>query len=66
MTKRTKSPKKRPTVDLYKRLLSRMPKMLMEKQSRAIDELNRGERKKAASSRRTPKRASRAKFSVHS
>jgi len=43
-----------------------MPKMLMEKQSRAIDEVNRGERKKAASSRRTPKRAWRAKFSVHS
>ena len=32
------------TVDFYGRLVARMPKMLTEKQSRAIDELNRGER----------------------
>ena len=31
-------------VDFYKRLVARMPKMLTEKQSRAIDELNRGDR----------------------
>ena len=44
ITKRAKSPKKRRAVDLYKRLVGRMPKMLTEKQSRAIDEVNRGER----------------------
>jgi len=33
-----------PAVDFYKRLIARMPKMLTEEQSRAIDELNRGER----------------------
>jgi antitoxin (DNA-binding transcriptional repressor) of toxin-antitoxin stability system len=33
-----------PTVDFYERLVARMPKRLTEKQSRAIDELNRGER----------------------
>ena len=31
-------------MDFYGRLVARMPKMLTEKQSRAIDELNRGER----------------------
>jgi len=36
--------KKASTVDFYARLIARMPKMLTEKQSRAIDELNRGER----------------------
>jgi hypothetical protein len=44
MTKRAKSPKKRRAVDLYRRLITRMPKMLTEKHSRAIDEVNRGER----------------------
>jgi antitoxin (DNA-binding transcriptional repressor) of toxin-antitoxin stability system len=39
-----KSPRKAPAVDFYKRVVARMPKMLTEKQSRAIDELNRGER----------------------
>lgn len=36
--------KKPPALDFYRRLVARMPKMLTEKQSRAIDELNRGER----------------------
>jgi len=36
--------KKPPSVDFYRRLVARMPKMLREKQSRAIDQLNRGER----------------------
>lgn len=31
-------------VDFYERLVARMPKRLTERQSRAIDELNRGER----------------------
>ena len=44
MRKRAKSPKKRRAVDLYKRVVARMPKMLTEKQSRAIDQINRGER----------------------
>lgn len=30
--------------DFYERLVKRMPKMLTEQQSRAIDELNRGDR----------------------
>ena len=33
-----------PAVDFYERLVARMPKRLTERQSRAIDELNRGER----------------------
>jgi antitoxin (DNA-binding transcriptional repressor) of toxin-antitoxin stability system len=38
-----KQPSKRvPAVDFYKRLVTRMPKMLTEKQSRAIDDLNHG------------------------
>ena len=41
---RAKPVRKTPAVDFYKRLVSRMPKMLSESQSRAIDELNRGER----------------------
>ena len=36
--------KKCRAVDLFNRLLARMPKALGEAQSRAIDELNRGER----------------------
>jgi antitoxin (DNA-binding transcriptional repressor) of toxin-antitoxin stability system len=36
--------RKASAVDFYRRLVARMPKMLTEKQSRAIDELNRGER----------------------
>jgi prevent-host-death family protein len=36
--------RKTPAVNFYKRLVTRMPKMLIEGQSRAIDELNRGER----------------------
>lgn len=36
--------KKAPAEDFYRRLVARMPKMLKEKQSRVIDELNRGER----------------------
>jgi RecG-like helicase len=43
MRKRAKSPEKRRAVKLYNRLVARMPKMLTEKQSRAIDEINRGE-----------------------
>jgi antitoxin (DNA-binding transcriptional repressor) of toxin-antitoxin stability system len=39
-----KPSRKAPAVDFYKRVVARMPKMLTEKQSRAIDELNRGER----------------------
>jgi antitoxin (DNA-binding transcriptional repressor) of toxin-antitoxin stability system len=36
-------PSRKPaSVDLYKRLVARMPKMLTEKQSQAIDQLNRG------------------------
>jgi antitoxin (DNA-binding transcriptional repressor) of toxin-antitoxin stability system len=41
---RAKSLRKMPAVNFYKRLVTRMPKMLSEAQSRAIDELNRGER----------------------
>lgn len=33
-----------PAIDFYERLVARMPKRLTEKQSRAIDDLNRGER----------------------
>jgi antitoxin (DNA-binding transcriptional repressor) of toxin-antitoxin stability system len=33
-----------PPIDFYERLVARMPKRLTERQSRAIDELNRGER----------------------
>ena len=36
--------KKPPAVDFYRRLVTRMPKMLTEKQSSAIDELTRGDR----------------------
>ena len=39
-----KPSRKAPPADFYKRVVARMPKMLTEKQSRAIDELNRGER----------------------
>jgi antitoxin (DNA-binding transcriptional repressor) of toxin-antitoxin stability system len=34
--------KRPPVVDFYRRLVARMPKMLTEEQSRAIDQLNRG------------------------
>ena len=36
--------RKTSAVDFYRRLVARMPNMLTEKQSRGIDELNRGER----------------------
>ena len=36
--------KRPPAIDFYQRLVARMPKRLSEKQSRAIDDLNRGER----------------------
>ena len=36
--------KKLAATDFYKRLRARMPKMLTEAQSRAIDQLDRGER----------------------
>jgi len=39
-----RAPRKTIAADRYERLVSRMPRMLTEKQSRAIDELNRGER----------------------
>lgn len=40
---RAKQIKKAPAINFYKRVIARMPKMLSEAQSRAIDELNRGE-----------------------
>jgi antitoxin (DNA-binding transcriptional repressor) of toxin-antitoxin stability system len=40
---RAETSKKPLVIDFYKRLVARMPKMLSEAQSRAIDNLNRGE-----------------------
>ena len=36
--------RRHPPLDLYKRLVTRMPKKLSEAQSRALDEHNRGDR----------------------